>query len=224
MRSRAVRHGLLLGTTVVAVCGVPAVASAATTVSYWNMNEPSGSTMVDSVNGINGSAKNVTFGVPAISGPGYSFNGSSSVVTVPSNGFHNVPSNTTFSVTAYVRFPAVPSSSVGDFDLIRKGLSSTSGGHWKMEIFGNGKAYCQFRGSSRTITINDGPVLADNKWHGISCIKRTSSLSLVVDGVSFTKNGTIGKTSNTATLTVGAKSTGGDWYKGTMDEVSISLG
>jgi Concanavalin A-like lectin/glucanases superfamily len=224
MRSRALRLGMLVGTTAAALCGVPAVASAATTVSYWHMNETSGSTMVDSVNHLNGTAQNVTFGVPAVFSPGYSFNGSSSIVTVPSNGFHNVPANTTFTVTVYVRFPSIPSSSVGDFDLIRKGLSSTSGGHWKMEIYGNGKAYCQFRGSSSTITINNGPVLADNKWHGISCIKRTSSLSLVVDGTSYTKSGTIGGISNTARLTVGAKSTGGDWYKGIMDEVSISLG
>jgi hypothetical protein len=224
MRSRALRRGLLLGTTLAALLGPSAVASAATTVSYWHMDERSGSTMVDSASGINGAAKNVTFGVPAVFSPGYSFNGSSSVVTVPSNGFHNVPSNTTFKVTAYVRFPAIPSSSVGDFDLVRKGLSSTTGGHWKMEIFGNGKGYCQFRGSSGTATINQGPVLADNKWHGISCIKRTSSVSLVVDGVSYTTNKTVGSTSNTARLTVGAKSTGGDWYKGIMDEVSIVLG
>jgi len=179
---------------------------------------------VDSANDFDGTLKDVGLGVPAIFSPGYSFNGSSSVVTVPSTGWHNVPSNTTFTVGAYVRFPAIPTTSVGDFDLIRKGLSSTSGGHWKMEIFGNGKGYCQFRGSAGTATINTGPVLADNKWHGISCIKRNTSVSLVVDGVSYTTSKTVGGISNTARLTVGAKSTGGDWYKGVMDEVSITLG
>jgi hypothetical protein len=222
MRTSARR--LVLGTTLAALLGVPATASAATTVAFWHMNETSGTTMVDSVNGINGTAKDVTFGVPAVFSPGYSFNGSSSVVQVPANGFFNVPSSTTFTVKAYVRFPAIPSTSVGDFDLVRKGLSSTSGGHWKMEIFGNGKAYCQFRGSSTTATINQGPVLADNQWHAISCIKRTSSVSLVVDNQTFTTSKTVGSISNSSRLYVGAKSSGGDWYKGIMDEVSISLG
>jgi hypothetical protein len=223
MRSRAPRHGLLLGATLTALLAVPAAAPAATPVSVWHMNEISGSTMVDSVNGLNGSASNVTFGVPAIFGRGYSFNGSSSIVTVPHNGFHNVPSSTTFTVTAYLRYPDPPSPEVFDFDLVRKGLSSTSGGHWKMEIYANDKAYCQFRGSSGSKTINTGPVLSDNRWHVISCVKRNSSLSLVVDGVSYTSNVTIGRISNTARLTVGAKSTGGDWFKGVIDEVSISL-
>ena len=203
---------------------LPAAASGAATVSFWHMDERSGSTMVDSVNHFNGALSNVGINVPAVFSPGYRFNGSSSVVTVPHTSWHNVPSNTTFTVTAYVRFPAIPTTSVGDFDLIRKGLSSTSGGHWKMEIFGNGKGYCQFRGSSGTATINTGPVLADDRWHGIQCIKRNSSVSLVVDGVSYTTTKTVGAINNSARLTVGAKSTGGDWYKGIMDEVSIKLG
>ena len=218
------RRSIVILPALAALLAVPAAASAATTVSFWHMNETSGSTMVDSVSGLNGTLSHVTTNVPAVFSPGYSFNGSSSIVTVPSSSKHNVPSSTTFTVSVYVRFPAIPSSSVGDFDLIRKGLSSTSGGHWKMEIFGNGKGYCQFRGSSATATINDGPVLADNKWHHIQCIKRTSSVSLVVDNATFTKNTTVGSISNSARLTVGAKSTGGDWYKGVMDEVSISLG
>jgi hypothetical protein len=212
--------------TAALACGValPSAAQAAVTVSFWHMNETSGSTMVDSVNGFNGTLSHVGLNAPGVFSPGYSFNGSSSVVTVPNTGWHNVPSNQTFTVTVYVRFPAIPSASVGDFDLIRKGLSSTSGGHWKMEIFGNGKGFCQFRGSSGTATINTGPVLADNKWHGLKCIKRNSSVSLVVDGVTYTTNKTVGAISNSARLTVGAKSTGGDWYKGVMDEVSIAFG
>jgi hypothetical protein len=205
---------------------VPAAASAAATVSFWHMNETSGSTMVDSVNAFNGTRSNVQVNVPAVFSPGYQFNGSSSVVTVPSTPWHNVPASTTFTASVYVRFPTIPSASVGDFDLIRKGLSSTSGGHWKMEIFTNGKAYCQFRGSSSSKTINQGPVLADNHWHTIRCIKRSSSLTLMIDGVSYTSNGTIGSISNSSRLAVGAKygGGGGDWYKGVMDEVSIVLG
>ena len=220
------RAPVLLLMALALVLAAPAGAMAAVTVSYWHMNERSGTTMVDSASGINGTLSNVGLGVPAVFSPGYSFNGSSSIATVPHNGYHNVPANTTFTVTSHVRFPAVPSASVVDFDLIRKGLSSTSGGHWKMEIFTNGKAYCLFDGSNASRTINQGPNLADNRWHTIQCIKRSTSLSLVVDGVSYTSNVTIGAINNTSRVAVGAKygGGGGDWYKGIMDEVSIVLG
>ena len=141
------------------------------------MDETSGSTMVDSVNGFNGRLRNVGIGVPAHYGRGYRFNGSSSIVTVPAPPRHNVPSTTTFTVNALVRFPAPPTS-VGDFDLVRKGAHrAADGGHWKMEIFGNGKGYCQFRGSSGTVTVNAGPVLADGRWHRITCVKRAAGAS-----------------------------------------------
>jgi hypothetical protein len=203
--------------------GPPSAAAAAATVSFWHMDETSGSTMVDSVSGFDGRLRNVRVGVPAHYGRGYRFNGSSSIVTVGHTPRHNVPAATTFTVNALVRFPTAPRS-VGDFDLLRKGLSGTRGGHWKMEIFGNGKGYCQFRGSSGTVTINAGPVLADNRWHRISCVKRRSAVSLVVDGVHYTRRKPVGTIRNAAALTIGAKSDGGDWYRGVMDEASVVLG
>jgi Concanavalin A-like lectin/glucanases superfamily len=202
---------------------VPAAAPAAVTVSFWHMDETSGSTMVDSVNGANGRLRNVGIGAAAHYGRGYRFNGSSSVVTVPHTRAHNVPSRTTFTVDALVRFPDPPRT-VGDFDLVRKGLSGTDGGHWKMEIFSNGRGYCQFRGSSGTVTVNAGPRLDDDHWHRISCVKRAGSVTLVVDGRSYGRRKRVGAIRNRAPLAVGAKASGGDWYRGLMDEVSIKLG
>jgi hypothetical protein len=201
----------------------PSGAAAAATVSFWHMNERSGSTMVDSVGGFHGRARDVTVGVPAHYGLGYRFNGSSSVVRVPHTSRHNVPARTTFTVDALVRFPDPPRT-VGDFDLVRKGLSGTADGHWKMEIFRNARGYCQFRGSSGTVTINTGPRLDDNRWHRISCVKRARSVTLVVDGRRYTRRQRIGAIGNRAPLAVGAKASGGDWYRGLMDEVSIKLG
>jgi hypothetical protein len=113
---------------------------------------------------------------------------------------------------------------VGDFDLVRKGVTASRGGHWKMEIFGNGRGYCQFRGSSGTVTVNDGPVLADGRWHRVTCVKRAASVSLVVDGVTYTRRERVGAIRNTAPLTIGAKASGGDWFRGVMDEVNIVNG
>lgn len=212
-----------LAAVLVGGLAAPAAARGAVTVSFWHMDETSGSTMVDRVNGANGRLRNVGIGVAAHYGRGYRFNGSSSVVTVPHRRAHNVPSHTTFTVDALVRFPDPPRT-VGDFDLVRKGLSGTDGGHWKMEIFSNGKGYCQFRGSSGTVTVNAGPRLDDDRWHRISCVKRTGSVALVVDGRSYKRRKRVGAISNRASLAVGAKASGGDWYRGLMDEVSIKLG
>jgi hypothetical protein len=187
------------------------------------MNERSGSTMVDSVSGFHGRARHVAVGVSAHFGLGYRFNGASSVVTVRPTARHDVPAGRAFTVNALVRFPEGPRS-VGDFDLVRKGLSSTRGGHWKMEIFGNDKGYCQFRGSSGTVTLTAGPALDDNRWHRITCVKRAASVSLVVDGKRYTRPGRVGAIRNAASLTIGAKAGGGDWYRGVMDEVSIVAG
>ena len=172
------------------------------------MDETSGPTMVDSVDGANSRLRNVDIGVAAHYGRGYRFNGSSSVVTVPHTRAHNV-SSPTFTVDASCALPRT----IGDFDLVRKGLSGTDGGHWKMEIFSNGKGYCQFRESSGTVTVNAGPRLDDNRWHRISCVKRTGSVTLVVDGRSYKRRKRTGR-SATASLAIGAKASGGDEYRG----------
>jgi hypothetical protein len=200
---------------------LPVSASAATTVSLWHMDERSGTRMTDSAAGIHGTLSNVGLGAPGVFSPGYSFNGSSSAVTVPHNGFHNVPASTTFTVKAHVRFPDRPS---GTMDIIRKGTTNSSGGYWKLEIYRTGTAHCLFDGSSGYKTIKTGPDLSDNRWHTVLCVKRATSASLVVDGVSYTSNVRIGSTTNTSPVTVGTKPGGSDWYKGVMDEVSISLG
>ncbi len=181
----------------------------------WHMNETSGSTMKDSSgNGNDGTLSHVTLGVPGFRGTAYSFNGSNSLVTVPSSGSLN-PGSKRFTLVVHVKFSVVPPPSVGDYDLIRKGFSGTNGGDYKMEILSTGKA-------SSPDTKPGLHNLADNKWHTIRCIKGNNSEKLVVDGVlQWTQNVTVGSISNTESLTLGGKSTGGDWYNGTMDEVSL---
>jgi hypothetical protein len=62
-------------------------------------------------------------------------------------------------------------------------------------------------------------------WHTIRCAKDSSGLTMFVDGskVGF-KAASIGSIANSAPLTIGAKSTGGDWYSGRMDQASVTIG
>jgi len=200
-------------------------AASASVVSLWHMDETSGSTMSDSVGPNNGTLTDVALGQPGFLNGAFGFNGSSSIVKVPNNA-SLIPGAADFTVTINVKFSAIPSASVGDYDLIRRGVSSSTGGDWKLEILANAnrttaKASCHASGSAGSRTNTNGPSLADNAWHTVTCIKNASSLTLQVDGVRYAKPATIGSITNTSPLTIGAKSNG-DWYGGLMDEASFS--
>jgi hypothetical protein len=203
-------------------------AEAATTAALWHMSDRT--TLVDSSgNGNNGTANNITL-VQGTSGMGYHFNGQNSVATVPTSPSLN-PGTANLRITARVRFSVVPSASVVDYDLVRKGLAGTAGGDWKMEIFppspGSplGTAYCQFQDVNRTqASIRDTRNLADGAWHTISCVKTATQIKVIVDGVSRSAPARLGSISNNKPLTIGAKQGGGDQYLGDMDEVSIQIG
>ena len=199
-------------------------ASAATLVARWNM-DGSGSTTGDSTGrGHTGTLHHVAVGQPGISGSGYGFSGKPSYVTVPSSGDFS-PGTGNFKVTLAVRFPAAPSSSVADFDLLRRGLSSTAGGSYKVEILRSGRAFCDYRGSSGEVTVTGTQNLANNKWHTISCARVGNSVVLTVDGASLSRSGSIGSITGSTTLYLGAKdSSGTDQYSGLMDTVSITKG
>src|SRR5439155_12704584 len=105
-------------------------AASAATVALWHMDETSGSTMRDSVGANNGTLKNVALGKSGFLHSAYGFNGSSSIVTVPSSSALN-PGSADFSFLVHVKFSKLPPT---DYDLLRKGLSSTAGGDYKLEI------------------------------------------------------------------------------------------
>lgn len=199
-------------------------ALAATPRALWHMEDPT--TLVDSSgNGNNGTTTDIT-GASGLVGNGYHFNGSSSKAVVPSSDSLN-PGSVNLQLTLSVKLTQPPSATVGDYDVIRKGLSNSPGGDYKMEILPRAshtkaKAFCLFKDSSGKVgSILNGPNLADGRWHTISCTKTATNVQLTVDGTTFTSQVVVGSISNTAPLSIGAKSGGGDWYDGGMDEVSV---
>jgi concanavalin A-like lectin/glucanase superfamily protein len=222
MRHRSLRRAAVAGVSVLAGLALPQVAAAAT-VSLWHMDETSGTTMHDSVGANHGALTNIALGQPGYAGTAYGFNGASSIVKVSTSPTLN-PGSNNFSYSLHAAFSAVPSVAVGDYDLIRKGLSSTLGGEWKMEILRSGQASCHLKGSSGSGTVTKGPNLANGAWHTITCIKQPAAISLVVDGTTYSKTVTIGSISNSAKLTIGAKVSGADWHNGLIDEASFSIG
>jgi hypothetical protein len=224
---RAVWTVLLSGAAVTAVVlGTPLAANAtAVQVAYWKMND-TGSTMTDSSgHGHSGTLHNVATRQPGWSGSvGFGFLSKPSYVTVPSGTDLN-PGTGNFSFTLHARFSAKPSSTVGDYDMLRKGLATTSGGSYKMEILQSGVAFCDFRGASAEGKVTGSSNLANNAWHTITCTRTSTSVRLTVDGSTTSKTVSTGSISNSSSLAIGAKnSVGDDQYRGLMDSVTVSKG
>ncbi len=191
--------------------------SAATTVGLWHMDETSGSTAVDSSGHHNdGKNSNIAYAAGA-----YGFNGRSSRVLVSDDASLD-PGSTDITIALKVRFTVAPSRAVHDYDLVRKGDSST---FYKIEITLEGRARCQFHGSSRDGGLVFGPDLSDGQWHTITCTKTSSKIAGSVDGRSASRSVQIGSISNGVSLSLGGKSSGTqDLYLGSMDEVKITIG
>jgi hypothetical protein len=215
----------LAGLATAAVLAAPAYASAATVARY-AMDETSGSTMVDAAGGDNnGTLHSIALAQPGgyLFGYAYGFNGSSSYADVPGGGTL-VPGTRNVTLSIRMKTSYKPPSTVEDWDLFRKGLYS-SGSEYKMEYYPSGQAGCAFRGSSAyTGEHPAGPVLSNNVWHTIKCVKTSTGMQTIVDGaVVYTRSGTIGSINTTDKLVVGARP-GSEFFKGLLDEATVSYG
>jgi hypothetical protein len=187
-------------------------------VALWHMDEPSGSAMTDSVGGHTGTLHSVSPGQPGFLGSAYGFGGSG-YVSVPSSSDLNPGSrNVTISIAMKTTSRPPPE----DWDLIRKGLASDSG-EFKVEYYPDGRASCGFQGTGSHIELRAGPALDDGQWHSVQCTKTASAIRLVVDGQTFSKSGSVGSITNGAAVAIGARP-GSEYFRGTLDEASISVG
>jgi Concanavalin A-like lectin/glucanases superfamily len=171
----------------------------------------------------NGNTHHIKGVADGFRGKAYHFNGSNSIAKVPSS--HSLNSGSAdLRLTLHLKFTQPPSTAVGDYDLIRKGLSTSVGGDYKAEILQSGRAFCLFKDSSETVgKIVNGPNLADGRWPTLSCTKTSTSVQLTVDGTTYTKHVHLGSIANGSPLTVGAQAGGADWFAGNMDEVSVRI-
>lgn len=215
--------GTVLGLSIAS----PAMARSTTTVALWNMGETSGSTMVDSSgNGNDGSiSSKVDLGQSGKSGKAYGFNGDGGLVTVPNSSSLSSSGSGSFSVSLYFKSSTKPSSSVGDYDLIRKGLGTTSGGDWKIEVLRSGVVFCHFRGSSRAVDVTGSKNVVDGSFHKLTCKVSSSGTELLIDGTSQKKSSKKpGDIENSSSLTIGSKNSHDDQTTGVLDSVSITKG
>jgi hypothetical protein len=199
-----------------------------TIVAQWSMDETSGTTMLDSSgNNNNGTTTNV-----GMTGAGYTFDGTSSKVVVP-NSATLIPGSNDFSFTVTFETSRIPPQGT-DYDLIRKGLGSSTGGEYKLEIVydrGIGKPKCVVEDSAGNAATKRANInVADGQVHTVTCTKSGTTLTQQVDSLSpLTATGTLSAPiTTTKPVTLGVKSatatgTAADWYSGTLINGSISI-
>lgn len=228
------RAAVVAGALALAVPGLGTASAFAdsTAAAVWLMDETSGTTMTDSSgNGNDGT----TYQVTMTGANGYTFDPASrSKVVVPDSATLN-PGASAFSYSVQVQSSYVPASGT-DYDLLRKGIGTTTGGQYKIEIVyvnGQGRAFCFVKDSQGVAASIKGTTnVTDGNAHTLTCTKTASDLTLTVDALqprTKTVTSGLGSISNTSALVIGAKTpavTGkaGDWYNGALLQARISVG
>jgi hypothetical protein len=228
---RKTRRRPLLASFVLAVVlmlmASPAAWAALLKAADWQMNEETSGQMLDSSgNNNNGDPTEDV----VRTGSAYVFNGSTSYVDVPDSDSLD-PQGKDITLRARVKVTDRPMDD-DSYDVVRKGLSGSPGGDYKMEIKRAadptvGKLHCLFKGDGGTVDKVARRDIVDGNFHTLECIKTRSSVMARVDGKSgSTKAGSAGSIANESAVMVGAKTADplDDMFDGSMDFVSIEIG
>jgi hypothetical protein len=228
------RRTALLASVMVAVAGMlvasPVAWAMLVKAADWQMNEETSESsetppqMIDSsANDNNGTPTDVLQ-----TGSTYLFNGSTSRVAIPDDDSLD-PLEKDITLTASLKVNDAPMDD-DSYDIVRKGLSSTPGGDYKMEIKRAadptvGKLHCLFKGTGGRVHKVAKRDIVDGNWHTLECIKTSTSVEAWVDGRSYTRAGSAGSISSSSNVLVGAKTANplDDVFDGSMDFVSIEI-
>ncbi len=211
-------------------------------VSYWKMDETSGTTLAEIVGGYtatrNSAAGNVSGKVGNSQRFTYTVNGSnnaytySEYATVPHNSAFNFPANSSFTISYWCRYTDY-SYGFQDHIMISKGDWGGGGAYTDGMIAsgnnGSGKISFMLRDNTGYKIDLEGPGgYGNGNWHHVACVRdeATNRNILYVDGT-ITDEATYNYTgafTTTMDLQIGNLINGGThlyFYKGDIDEVAI---
>jgi hypothetical protein len=226
------RWGLVTAVLLLVTASFGAASAFGAVIADWEMNEPPGATtMTDSSgSGLNGSIGSaVVTGVVTDGAVGYRWPSENRWNTAHPERLITVNSSSlnpgTADFTVIMRFYT---GSTGDQNIIQKGQAKTSGGMWKIPLFG-GKVGCNFLGVAHRSAVWSNQIVADNKWHTIRCDRRTTGVTLTLDGgTPKTNHNWTGSISNTWPLAIGGKpkcdggvTVGCDYFVGRIDSIVV---
>jgi hypothetical protein len=225
------RWGLVTAVLLLVSASLGATSAFGATIADWEMNEsPGATTMNDSSgSGLSGTiGSDVVTGVVTDGATGYRWRSENRWVTSHPERLIKVSSSQlnpgTQNFTVIMRFYT---GSTGDQNIIQKGQAKTSGGMWKIPLFG-GKVGCNFLGVERRSAVWSNQIVADNTWHTVRCDRRTTGVTLTLDGFApKTNHNWTGSISNTWPLTIGGKlkcdqkTVGCDYFVGRIDSIVV---
>ena len=157
-------------------------------------------------------------------GTAYSFDYPGSWIQVPSEPALN-PYNKDFLFSAWVNFTENPEGRQ-TADILRKGVSFSVGGVYKLELIAGGRVRCSAKGARSVKSYRVlGPEisLAENQWHYIACARAGSTWSVIVDDTVSSETANLGSIRNTMPLSIGSKYGLEDVPKGKVDEATLII-
>jgi hypothetical protein len=163
-------------------------------------------------------------GLPGHAGTAYSFDPQGSWIQVSSNPDLN-PDQRDFLLSAWVQLTVAPAPGE-TYDIVRKGLSRTTNGEFKLEIVPGGRVRCTAKDEARSTAAILGPEisLADGKWHRVGCAMTGSTWSVTVDDTILSEPANLGSITNTMPLSIGSKYGLEDGLRGSrIDEVALYI-
>lgn len=188
--------------------GVGSAFGAWTKVAAWEMNEGSNATTMHDSSGHGRSGmigSSVETGVVVgVTNKAYQWPADVNVVdnnrlvTVTSSALN--PRRDPFAVTVRLKTNAVDNTNI-----IQKGQATTAGGMWKIDML-NGRIFCTFKGTAGRRSIGSAGTVLDNAWHTVQCVRRRTSVTIIVDGgLPRVQAGRTGKIANDFPLAIGGK-------------------
>jgi hypothetical protein len=200
-------------------------AAAATVRGAWDFEESSGTTANDSSSFNNDGTilKQPTLRQAGHTGAAFLFGTNSSWVKVPTSASLN-PGASDFEVSAWIKGTVAPASGQ-TYDVVRKGLSTTAGGEYKLEIVPGGKVRCSAKDAARVrgVVTSTTPVM-NGAWHKLACRLTGSTWAVVVDGtVRGSRSVPFGTIANSKDLAIGSKYGQEDGFRGVIDEVRLTV-
>jgi hypothetical protein len=194
-------------------------------ISYWNLDESSGSTYYDSISVNNASSPNIPSPVAGRVAGAQQFNGTSNRMTAPRIAAYDFTANSSFTIETWIKHPsATPSNNEQIFG--RRATDNLLSIYLGFDISTN-ISFGVRSSSGESFKVTSSSSLYDDNWHHVVAVKdgALNQLRIYIDGVlenTVSASFSSGFASPTATLSIGWRDAGDPrYFEGTIDELAI---
>ena len=166
----------------------------------------------------------VEMGRPGRYGSSFSFDERDSWLMVPPSPELN-PGDHDFLLSAWVSLGASPGPGE-TYDVIRKGISYTIPGEFKLEVLPQDRVRCTAKDDQeRTARVTTSKVrVLDGRWHHLGCARTGPLWSVLVDDTVTSRWTSLGVIENEVPMAIGSKYGMEDRPAGRLDDVRLVVG